>query len=68
MHGGMHEKTAHKNGPSHKTARQGRAEQAPQPDLCKIYEILTIFMAKKLCLWYPDITGQAEPQLPEWVT
>ena len=52
MHGGMHEKNAHKNGPSRKTARQGRAEQDPQPDLCKIYEILTIFMAKKLCLWY----------------
>ena len=52
MHGGMHEKNAHKNGPSRKTARQGRAEQNPQPDLCKIYEILTIFMAKKLCLWY----------------
>ena len=48
----MHEKTAHKNGPSHKTVRQGRAEQDPQPDLCKIYEILTIFIAKKLCLWY----------------
>ena len=48
----MHEKTEHKNGPFHKTARQGRAEQEPQPDLCKIYEILTIFMAKKLCLWY----------------
>ena len=52
MHGGMHEKTAHTNGPSRKTARQGRAKQDPQPDLCKIYEILTIFMAKKLCLWY----------------
>lgn len=45
-------KTEHKNGPSRKTARQGRAEQDPQPDLCKIYEILTIFMTKKLCLWY----------------
>ena len=52
MHGGMHEKPARKNGPSHKPARQGRAEREPQPDLCKIYEILTIFMAKKLCLWY----------------
>lgn len=52
MHGGMHEKTERKNGPSRKTARQGRAEQDTQPDLCKIYEILTIFMAKKFCLWY----------------
>ena len=48
----MHEKPARKSGSSHKTARQGRAEQKPQPDLCKIYEILTVFMAKKLCLWY----------------
>lgn len=30
----------------------GRSEQDPRPDLCKIYEILTIFMTKKLCLWY----------------
>ena len=58
----MHEKTAHKNGPSHKTARQGRAEQDPQPDLCKIYEILTIFMAKKLCLWYTVSEKRTAPR------
>ena len=55
-------KTAHKNGPFHKTARQGRAEQEPQPDLCKIYEILTIFMAKKFCLWYTVSDKRTAPR------
>ena len=36
--------------PAKRRGREGRT--VPQPDLCKIYEILTIFMAKKLCLWY----------------
>lgn len=58
----MQEKIVHKNGPSHKTARQGRAEQEPQPDLCKIYEILTVFMAKKLCLWYTVSDKRTAPR------
>ena len=58
----MQEKIVHKSGPFHKTARQGSAEQEPQPDLCKIYEILTIFMAKMFCLWYTVSEKRTAPR------